>query len=135
MIPFINGKNVCVFDGGNGFRVDLEQTGDEINVWLYHKDCGVKQYMLGLLFSQTDGIIDTLDIIERNLPDHIELYKNDYAPELICEDTRLDFCDDEEKMVDFRNLTKEEFLLSYSYLTEEEYDATARRVAKEEIKK
>ena len=34
------------------------------------------------------------------------------------------FADDEEKMVDFRILTKEEFLFSYSYLTEEEYDMT-----------
>ena len=32
--------------------------------------------------------------------------------------------DDEEKMVDFEILTKEEFLSSYSYLTEEEYDMT-----------
>ena len=35
-----------------------------------------------------------------------------------------DFHDDEEKMVDFWELTKEEFLDSYSYLTEEEYDLT-----------
>lgn len=34
------------------------------------------------------------------------------------------FADDAEKMVDFAELTKEEFLFSYSYLTEEEYDAT-----------
>ena len=37
----------------------------------------------------------------------------------------LSFSDDEEKMRDFWNLTKENFLKSYSYLTEEEYDATA----------
>lgn len=36
----------------------------------------------------------------------------------------LSFIDDKEKMVDFKNLTKEEFLKSYSYLTEKEYDAT-----------
>lgn len=40
------------------------------------------------------------------------------------------FVDDEEKMVDFYELTKEEFLLSYSYLTEEEYDNTAKIVNK-----
>ena len=34
------------------------------------------------------------------------------------------FIDDKEKMRDFRQLTKEEFLQSYSYLTEEEYDNT-----------
>ena len=35
-----------------------------------------------------------------------------------------DFTDDIEKMKDFKLLTKEEFLSSYSYLTEEEYDLT-----------
>ena len=35
------------------------------------------------------------------------------------------FADDKEKMADFKILTKEGFLFSYSYLTEEEYDMTA----------
>ena len=34
------------------------------------------------------------------------------------------FLNDEEKMKDFLILSKEEFLKSYSYLTEEEYDLT-----------
>ena len=41
-----------------------------------------------------------------------------------------DFCDDAEKMRDFAIMTKNEFLMSYSYLTEEEYDLTARKVWK-----
>ena len=36
----------------------------------------------------------------------------------------MSFTNDYEKMVDFFTLTKEEFLTSYSYLTEEEYEAT-----------
>ena len=36
----------------------------------------------------------------------------------------LNFYDDAEKMADFRILSKEEFLKSYSYLTEQEYDNT-----------
>ncbi len=39
---------------------------------------------------------------------------------------KISFEDDEEKMNDFWELTKEEFLDSYSYLTEEEYDATVK---------
>jgi len=35
-----------------------------------------------------------------------------------------DFLDDEEKMADFKIQTKEDFLRSYSYLTEQEYDNT-----------
>ena len=38
--------------------------------------------------------------------------------------TRYDFITDYEKMRDFRNLSKEEFLASYSYLTPMEYDET-----------
>ena len=39
-----------------------------------------------------------------------------------------DFMDDGDKMVDFFKLSKEEFLKSYSYLKEEEYDATLKKV-------
>ena len=38
------------------------------------------------------------------------------------------FADDAEKMIDFNTLTKEEFLQSYSYLTEAEYEATLQEV-------
>lgn len=38
------------------------------------------------------------------------------------------FTDDEEKMVDFVRLSKDEFLESYSYLTDEEYEATVKDV-------
>ena len=43
------------------------------------------------------------------------------------------FVDDGEKMRDFFDLTKEEFLESYSYLTEEEYDATAEYVKEHDL--
>ena len=45
------------------------------------------------------------------------------------------FADDEEKMVDFKNLTKEEFLFSYSYLTEEEYDLTVEYLKEKELER
>jgi len=40
------------------------------------------------------------------------------------------FTDDTEKMRDFKILTKEEFLNSYSYITEEEYNLTLKEVTK-----
>ena len=43
-----------------------------------------------------------------------------------------DFCGDEEKMSDFRALTKQQFLESYSYLTEEEYNLTRAKVNRNE---
>ena len=39
-----------------------------------------------------------------------------------------DFTDDVEKMKDFHLLSKERFLKSYSYLTEEEYNITLKKV-------
>ena len=45
------------------------------------------------------------------------------------EEQACDFCSDEEKMADFAVMSKEAFLSSYSYLTEEEYDLTAAKVA------
>ena len=36
----------------------------------------------------------------------------------------MNFIDDREKMWDFFAISKDEFLMSYSYLTEEEYEAT-----------
>lgn len=47
--------------------------------------------------------------------------------------TTTPFIDDGEKMRDFFHLSKEEFLESYSYLTEEEYDETERYVKKNKI--
>jgi hypothetical protein len=40
------------------------------------------------------------------------------------------FIDDEEKMIDFNTITKEQFLNSYSYITEEEYNLTLKEVTK-----
>ena len=40
----------------------------------------------------------------------------------------MDFLDDNDKMIDFFRLTKEEFLSSYSYLKEEDYNATKRKI-------
>jgi hypothetical protein len=43
-------------------------------------------------------------------------------------DIEIGFLPDEEKMRDFFEVSKEEFLFSYSYLTEEEYDTTKKAV-------
>lgn len=42
----------------------------------------------------------------------------------------MDFLDDEDKMRDYFELTKGEFLKSYSYLTEDDYDATTKALEK-----
>lgn len=50
----------------------------------------------------------------------IQLWEEEWNPEI----SHSDFCDDEEKMEDFNELTKNEFLSNYSYITEEEYNLT-----------
>ena len=50
----------------------------------------------------------------------IQLWEKEWNPEI----SYTDFCDDEEKMEDFNELSKDEFLSSYSYITEEEYNLT-----------
>ena len=57
----------------------------------------------------------------RYLPNSFE---NDQSPNMQKLGEYTDFCDDEEKMKDFNRLSKEEFLSSYSYLVEEEYNLT-----------
>ena len=44
-----------------------------------------------------------------------------------------DFIDDIEKMHDFCILSKEEFLNSYSYLSEIEYDLTLQKILEVEV--
>ena len=51
-------------------------------------------------------------------------FKSDDTPNKQKMSPYTDFCDDAEKMVDFSNLSKEDFLKSYSYITEEEYNLT-----------
>ena len=46
-------------------------------------------------------------------------------------DEYVSFTDDKEKMRDFYILSKQEFLQSYSYLTELEYDLTVKEVSDE----
>ncbi len=46
-------------------------------------------------------------------------------------DTYKSFIDDKEKMRDFYILSKQEFLQSYSYLTQLEYDLTVQEASNE----
>jgi len=57
----------------------------------------------------------------RYLPNSFE---NDQTPNMQKLGEYTDFYDDEEKMKDFQELSKDEFLASYSYLVEEEYNLT-----------
>ena len=56
---------------------------------------------------------------------NLEYAKKEFENLLI---KKSNFLDDKEKMRDFKELSKEEFLKSYSYLTEEEYENTKKAI-------
>ena len=78
--------------------------------------------------SQTGVSETTLDDASNIVENFVKYLPNDFTndatPNMQKLNTLTDFCDDKEKMEDFRNLSKDEFLSSYSYITEEEYNYT-----------
>ena len=70
------------------------------------------------------GYIDKLKMNIKKAKKEKKRWKHKYLELFQQNVNQLSFIDDYEKMIDFVSLTKEEFLQSYSYLTEEEYDAT-----------
>ena len=70
-------------------------------------------------------VIKALDVVRDFYENQGKHFKNRTINEFNCgHHNHSDFCDDKDKMVDFNELTKEEFLSSYSYITEEEYNLT-----------
>lgn len=130
----------------DGWEVN-DQAVVENDIWI--SDDTTERELLEFLagFYLNPSAVDKC-VVEWNDPDFIEIFDADtYMP--IC---RLqasysnvkassnvfsgegagytDFTDDEEKMYDFYRMSKDDFLRSYSYLTEEEYDATKDAVNK-----
>ena len=81
--------------------------------------------------SQTGVSETTLDDASNIVENFVKYLPNDFTddatPNMQKLNTPSDFCDDKEKMLDFRELSKDEFLSSYSYITEEEYNFTRMR--------
>lgn len=69
-------------------------------------------------------VLDACKIVDQFIRWLPQDFKNDKAPSSQKIVKYTDFFNDEEKMKDFNDLSKEEFLKSYSYLTETEYNLT-----------
>ncbi len=70
-------------------------------------------------------VIKALEVVRDFYDNHGKHFKNFSINEFDCDHhNHSDFCDDKDKMIDFNELTKEDFLSSYSYITEEEYNLT-----------
>lgn len=61
------------FDGG--FRVDIVETSDTYEAWLYHKDAGIKSLIIGGVPKNKPL---TADAIAEDLAESIESYKKLY---------------------------------------------------------
>lgn len=63
----------------DGFYIDVVFFPDVVEVWLYHKDVGVKIFMFGLGIDEKNNSA-LLELIKNNLiyQDYITDYKNSY---------------------------------------------------------
>jgi hypothetical protein len=70
-------------------------------------------------------VMEASDVVRDFYDNHGKHFRNFSINEFDCHHhNHADFIDDEEKMKDFNELSKEEFLSSYGYITEEEYNLT-----------
>ncbi len=68
--------------------------------------------------------LEACEVIKQFVSHLPNSFENDETPNMQKIGEYTDFYDDEEKMKDFQELSKKEFLASYSYLVEEEYNLT-----------
>ncbi len=137
------------FGGGTGISngqssggVDIPGIGEEL------EECDVQEELTPEEKERKDRIESRGVIRSRDREEYNELRKKEKGIEEACEDGKCEeeckerkpvrrrpvkeakggsnFLSDADKMFDFQSLSKDEFLKSYSYLSEEEYDATQK---------
>jgi hypothetical protein len=70
-------------------------------------------------------VMKALEVVRDFYDNHGKHFRDFSTNEFDCHNhEHSNFCDDQEKMIDFDELSKEDFLSSYSYITEEEYNLT-----------
>ena len=98
---------------------------------LKYRDVGSRKWNAIWIGDAEDPLMDISDLVEGYLIpilgcDDSWMEIDDYTTDRI--NTAGTFITDEAKMRDFLKCSKDEFLFSYSYLTEEEYNATYEAV-------
>lgn len=66
-------KQVTVYELHDGFRVEVEEDITGAELWLAHKDYGVKALMFGI-----KGPVDVDALVADNAQTHIEDFKAEY---------------------------------------------------------
>jgi hypothetical protein len=79
---------------------------------------------LGECTSEGAEVLEACEVVNQFVRYLPEEFTNDKTPNKQKMSEYSDFCNDDEKMLDFKNLSKSEFLKSYSYLNEIEYNLT-----------
>lgn len=73
---------VNVYEHGD-YLVEIVRHKEALEAWLRHKDFGVSVFMFGTVeeyacFGTASGYEGFLDVVEKNLEFHIDLYAGDY---------------------------------------------------------
>ena len=66
-----------------GFMVDIVETPEEYEAWIYHENVGIKDFMFGGPKSQSKDRSDFCDLVEVNL--HVQDYISSYIDEYMSE--------------------------------------------------
>ena len=77
----IGTRTAHVYDAGGGFHVDIFDVGGRFEAWLWHTGYGISSFMFGWPKEEYDRIwtmAQFVDVVEKNLEDHKELYKEEY---------------------------------------------------------
>ena len=71
-------KEITVYDFEgifDGFCVEVDKSDDITDIYLYHKQCGIKRYMFGLYTKDEKEI---RQIVASNIMDYINIYIDEY---------------------------------------------------------
>ena len=78
--------NVKRFDVGNGFIVEIDYECQcmghpTVDAILWHKDYGIRMEMFGAPKDRPDEVEIFEDVVEANLDEYIEMYREEYMDE------------------------------------------------------
>ncbi len=74
-------KEIKVYDFAeifDGFCVEAHKVKDTTELYLYHKNYGIKSFMFGVLTNSIKSEWELRDLIASNIENHIDIYQDVY---------------------------------------------------------
>lgn len=74
-------KEITVYSLGSpfkGFCVEAHEVKDTTELYLYHKNYGIKSLMFGVLTNSIKSEWELRDLIASNIENHIDIYQDVY---------------------------------------------------------